>query len=157
MVEFQIASETISTPSVCPAAAHATNRTEMYAVMSRTKASNFSSHHLVESCPRGYPALAAFLDSDECFSVYRRFGFLQSRLLLDKQDKLRQLEDALDRLDKREQNADPTRPMTNDLTEEEITPRKKLLAAIEKQYCSYGKSWFFSPSSVLGLQVTTCM
>jgi hypothetical protein len=98
----------------------------------------------VDSCPRGCPALAAFLDSDECFSIYRRFGFLQSRLLLDKQDKLGQLEDTLDRLDKREQNANPTRPMTNDLSEEEITPRRKLLAAIEKQYCSYGEHSFFS-------------
>jgi hypothetical protein len=72
--------------------------------------------------------------------VYRRFGFLQSRLLLDKQDKLRELEDALDRLDKREERANPTHPMTNDLLEDEIAPRRKLLAAIEKQFCSYGKS-----------------
>src|SRR5215469_11608832 len=41
--------------------------------------------HSVYSCPEGYPRLAAFLDSDENFMVYRRFGYLQSRLLLEKQ------------------------------------------------------------------------
>jgi hypothetical protein len=64
---------------------------------------------------------------------------MQSRLLLDKQDKLRKFEEALDRLDKREQTIDPKRPMTNDLPEEEIGPRQKLLAAIEKELGSYGK------------------
>jgi hypothetical protein len=46
----------------------------------------------VQSCPRGYPALAAFFDSDESFMVYRRFGYIQSRLLLEKQDEMRALE-----------------------------------------------------------------
>ncbi|KAF2682955.1 hypothetical protein K458DRAFT_369079 [Lentithecium fluviatile CBS 122367] len=89
------------------------------------------------SCPRGYPGLAAFLDSDECFSVYRRFGFLQSRLLLDKQDKLRELEEALDKLDKREEKASSKRPMTMDLPKQEIEPRQKLLATIEEQFTLY--------------------
>lgn len=92
----------------------------------------------MDSCPRGYPNLAAFLDSDECFSVYRRFGFLQSRLLLDKQDKLRRLEDALDKLDRREAKKDRKRPMTTDLLEEDVAPRQKLLANIEKEFTSYG-------------------
>lgn len=95
----------------------------------------------MDSCPRGYPNLAAFLDSDECFSVYRRFGFLQSRLLLDKQDKLRELEEALDKLDKREAKADPKRTMTTDLPQKEVGPRRKLLAAIEVEFTSY--SMFF--------------
>lgn len=92
----------------------------------------------MDSCPLGYPKLAAYLDSDECFSVYRRFGFLQSRLLLDKQDKLRELEEALDRLDKREEKANPRRPMTTDLLQDEVGPRRKLLAAIEGEFTSYG-------------------
>jgi hypothetical protein len=92
----------------------------------------------VDSCPRGYPNVAAFLDSDECFSVYRRFGFLQSRLLLNKQDKLRELEEALDRLDKKEARADEKRPRTTDLPEKDIKPREDLLAAIEGEFTSYG-------------------
>ncbi|KAF1850160.1 uncharacterized protein K460DRAFT_273358, partial [Cucurbitaria berberidis CBS 394.84] len=91
----------------------------------------------VDSCPRGYPQLAAFLDSDECFSVYRRFGFLQSRLLLDKQETLRGLEEALDKLDKREAKADLKRPMTTDLPHKEVEPRRKLLAAIEGEFTAY--------------------
>lgn len=94
----------------------------------------------MDSCPRGYPNLAAFLDSDECFSVYRRFGFLQSRLLLEKQSKLRELEGALDKLDRREAKADFKRPMTTDLPQTEVEPRRKLLAAIEAEFRSYGMS-----------------
>ena len=53
----------------------------------------------VHEMPLGYPQLGAFLDSDDNFMVFRRFGYLQSRLLLDKQDDLRKLEEQLDRLD----------------------------------------------------------
>ena len=109
---------------------------------STTFPSLIRSHFLrktVESCPRGYPNVAAFLDSDECFAMYRRFGFLQSRLLLDKQDELRELEEALDRVDRREANADPKRPMTRDLPREEVQSRRRLLSAIEEKFCSYGK------------------
>lgn len=54
---------------------------------------------IVDNCPEGYPRLAAFLDSDENFMLYRRFGFLQTRLLLNKQAELREYEKELDRLD----------------------------------------------------------
>ena len=40
------------------------------------------------------------MDSDENFMIYRRFGFLHSRILLNKQDELRLLEERLDDLDK---------------------------------------------------------
>jgi hypothetical protein len=115
------------------------SRAKTYAKLVLHITPSFSLTSAVESCPRGYPGLAAFLDSDECFSVYRRFGFLQSRLLLDKQDKLRELEEALDKLDKREAKADPRRPTTTDLSRQELEPRRKLLAAIEEHFCSYGK------------------
>ncbi|CAG8954500.1 hypothetical protein HYFRA_00004413 [Hymenoscyphus fraxineus] len=48
---------------------------------------------------RGYRSLSTFLDSDENFMVYRRFGYLHSRVLLRKQDQLRTLEDELDDYD----------------------------------------------------------
>lgn len=99
----------------------------------------------MDSCPRGYPNAAAFLDSDECFSVYRRFGFLQSRILLNKQDKLRELEEALDKLDRREAKADEERPMTTDLQLEDIEPRNNLLARIEEHFTSYGTSLELEP------------
>ncbi|TVY75979.1 hypothetical protein LSUE1_G005072, partial [Lachnellula suecica] len=53
----------------------------------------------VEHCEHGYPYLASFLDSDENFMIYRRFGFLHARLLLQKQDELRTMEAELDRMD----------------------------------------------------------
>jgi hypothetical protein len=53
----------------------------------------------VEECPRGYPRLAAFLDSDPNFMLFRRFGFLHARVLLNKQDELRVLEKQLDQVD----------------------------------------------------------
>ncbi|KAL9609024.1 MAG: hypothetical protein Q9167_006187, partial [Letrouitia subvulpina] len=42
------------------------------------------------------------MDSDENFMIYRRFGFLYSRVLLSKQDELRELEDSLDDMDRRD-------------------------------------------------------
>ena len=99
----------------------------------------------VESCPRGYPRLAAFLDSDENFMVYRRFGFIQSRLLLEKQDELRELEEKLDRLDKIEADAGDWIPETRDLPERYLEPRKKLMDVLEKRFCAYGK---FGHSSI---------
>jgi hypothetical protein len=53
----------------------------------------------VEDIYRGYRSLSTFLDSDENFMLYRRFGYLHSRILLRKQDKLRKLEDELDSYD----------------------------------------------------------
>ncbi|KAE8443798.1 hypothetical protein EG329_001392 [Mollisiaceae sp. DMI_Dod_QoI] len=58
----------------------------------------------LERCGDGYPYLAAFLDSDENFMIYRRFGFLHARLLLQKQDELRIMEKELDRMDRRDKS-----------------------------------------------------
>ncbi|KAF1963711.1 hypothetical protein CC80DRAFT_397118 [Byssothecium circinans] len=92
---------------------------------------------VVESCPQGYPNLAAFLDSDESFMVYRRFGFIQSRLLLEKQDELRELEEGLDRLDRREAKVNPKKPMTRDLPEDQLASRRRLFAVLETKFCAY--------------------
>ncbi|KAL5418912.1 hypothetical protein PMIN03_000755 [Paraphaeosphaeria minitans] len=60
----------------------------------------------VSASPQGYPRLAAFLDSDESFMIYRRCGFIQSRLLLDKQDQLCELERKLEKMDRIEAKSD---------------------------------------------------
>ncbi len=94
--------------------------------------------NLVASCARGYPQLAAVLDSEENMMLYRRFGFLQARLLLHKQDQLRKLETALDRLDKKylAENADLliSRERDDCYSEE----RKTLLLKIEEAFREYG-------------------
>ncbi|KAK8076645.1 hypothetical protein PG994_003917 [Apiospora phragmitis] len=48
---------------------------------------------------RSYRSVATFLDSDENFMIYRRFGYLHARTLLRLQDKLRKLEQLLDESD----------------------------------------------------------
>jgi hypothetical protein len=99
----------------------------------------------VESCPKGYPNLAAFLDSDENFMLYRRFGYLQSRLLLHKQDELRALEEKLDLLDKRD-NIDPETQRflkSRDLDDKRGGPRKALLETIETKFKEYGNLMLF--------------
>ena len=65
-----------------------------------------NSNLIVESYPLGFPKAAAFLNSDDQFMVYRRFGVLFSRLLLRKQDELLELEERLhdmDEIDNRKQ------------------------------------------------------
>ena len=90
--------------------------------------------------PKGYPNVAAFIDSDESLTIYRRFGFLQARLLLNKQEELRRLEVKLERIeamlseDERtfsslEVHGDPS------LVEE----RGELLIEIETKFCAYSR------------------
>lgn len=56
--------------------------------------------YLVQDFPQGFPKLACFLDSDDAFMVYRRFGCVFSRLLLRRQDEIRRIEATLQAMDK---------------------------------------------------------
>jgi hypothetical protein len=58
-----------------------------------------------ELVPRGYPALAAFMGSDNDFFVFRKFNNLAARGLLYLQDELIELEEKLDLLDIEESRA----------------------------------------------------
>jgi hypothetical protein len=62
---------------------------------------------LVKDKHRGYHSLSTFLDSDENFMLYRRFGYLHSRMLLRKQDELRKLEAELDEYDEVDSEGTP--------------------------------------------------
>jgi PAS domain-containing protein len=53
----------------------------------------------VDEFPHGYPLQAAFQSSEPSFSIYRAFGYLHSRVILQLQDELRALEDTLAELD----------------------------------------------------------
>ena len=70
--------------------------------------------------------------------VYRRFGYLQSRLLLEKQDELQKLERNLDRLDARDAKEDPDKLNRRDLGEEEAAPRRALFVQIDTKFREYG-------------------
>lgn len=54
----------------------------------------------LEDFPIGFPRLACFLDSDDAFMLYRRFGSIYSRLILRKQDEMRRIEATLQAMDK---------------------------------------------------------
>jgi hypothetical protein len=82
--------------------------------------------------------LAAFLDSDEGFTIYRRFGYLQSRLLLDKQEQLRLLEEKLEHLDLKIAKDDPGALCSRTLYGPNAVEHRKLITEIESAYCSYG-------------------
>lgn len=91
----------------------------------------------VKRCVEGYPHLAAFLDTSDDFMLYRRFGFLQARILLNKQDELRVLELDLDHMDS---------VSTPDVLQSRETDvymsdkRKNLLVKIEEKFKEYGKT-----------------
>lgn len=87
---------------------------------------------------RGYPNLAAYQDSDEEFMLYRRFGYLQARVLLDKQDKLRQLERELDVFDAEHEGCAQT-TVPNSRTQVTMDARNVLLGKIDSAVTSYCK------------------
>lgn len=63
----------------------------------------------VESFPVSYPLQAAFQSSEPSFSIYRSFGYLHSRVILQLQDELRSLEDDLEKLDGRDDSKEERR------------------------------------------------
>ena len=89
--------------------------------------------------------LAAFLDSDDNFMVYRRFGYLQARLLLEKQEQLRRLEEDLDILDGQEKERwkdaharDNPLKSLKDGKKDKAGERRVLMRKIEKKFRDYG-------------------
>ncbi|KAF8857185.1 hypothetical protein BDZ45DRAFT_789262 [Acephala macrosclerotiorum] len=86
----------------------------------------------------GYPRLAALLDCDENFMVYRRFGYLQARLLLYKQDVLRQLEGNLDRMDEVDEARNPKALRSRQDGDFLIPDRKEFFAEVEAKFKEYG-------------------
>ena len=100
----------------------------------------------LEDYPLGYPRLSYVLDSDDSFMMYRRFGQLHSRLLLHKQDQLREMEEELLALDRRDDRMEDTQLFLKSRAEdEERDPpargrsRTELLARIETTLAEYSK------------------
>lgn len=86
--------------------------------------------------------MAAFLDSDENFMMYRRFGWIQSRLLLSKQNELASLEKDLEMQDQPIDLASLDGESTGgEVTQYEAMSEYKdqLLKKVEKKFCEYGK------------------
>ncbi|KAJ4405076.1 hypothetical protein N0V91_005438 [Didymella pomorum] len=64
----------------------------------------------VENAPNGFPRLAAFQASDPNFGLYRSYSYLHSRILLDYQSEITELEEELDQCDWDEVDEDEDRP-----------------------------------------------
>ena len=100
----------------------------------------------VQDYPRGFPRVACFLDSDDAFMVYRRFGLVFSRLLLNKQDEIREMEAtmlAMDRTDENHKNDKYIMSRTEDIKRDSVPTywpesRPQLLERLEKKVLEYG-------------------
>lgn len=98
---------------------------------------------IVDDHPRGYPQLAAFVNSDDNFLIARKYGFLRSRVLLYRQDELSVLEKdliALDDDDKEKREIALTSRKHDEQTDKDpIFSRKVLIQKIDDKLKEYGK------------------
>jgi hypothetical protein len=98
----------------------------------------------VENTPNGFPRLAAFQCSESNFSLYRSFNYLHSRVLLDLQDEIRNLEEELDRCDWDDFEDDPDRLRSRDIDvskaarEGNARNRRVILGEIREKLMQYG-------------------
>jgi hypothetical protein len=70
--------------------------------------------------------------------IYRRFGYVQSRLLLEKGDELRRLESKLDELDEQFGNEHARYVKTTDLKPNLAKIKKDLMTQLRTAFCEYG-------------------
>jgi hypothetical protein len=82
--------------------------------------------------------------------LYRRFGFLQARLLLYKQDELRRLEMELDNMDQTDAKENPIILQSRRKDDAEVGERKKLLQTIDLKLKEYGTLLLHADRCVLG-------
>jgi hypothetical protein len=95
------------------------------------------------------------MNSDENFSICRRFGFLHQRVLLYRQDELRALEDRLIRLDDEDAEDDPKLLKSRKLDDvKEGSLRRGLIQEIDEKLEEYGS---FATTSTLDLEIQKYM
>jgi hypothetical protein len=93
----------------------------------------------VQQYPAGYPQLAALLNSDSDFPVYRRFGTLRSRVILHRQHELAKLEEQLMELDKEDSKSHPHRIQSVRKDEADTGSQRSILVdTIELKLKNYG-------------------
>ncbi|MCJ1365072.1 hypothetical protein MMC16_004192 [Acarospora aff. strigata] len=92
----------------------------------------------IDDHPKGYPQLAAFVNSDPNFLMCRRFGFLHSRVLLYRQDELVQLEKELVDLDDEDAELNPKALISREIDDRrQDAPRKALIHDIDEKLKQY--------------------
>lgn len=89
--------------------------------------------------PMGYPRLGAFINSDENFLMCRRYGLLHTRVMLYRQDELRELEEKLLGLDAEDEDENP-RMLNSRVRDDrrENQERRKLILEIDEKLKEYG-------------------
>jgi hypothetical protein len=95
----------------------------------------------VQQYPKGYPLQAAFQSSDSSWSIYRAFNYLHSRVILDLQEEIRGLEDALEEMDLDDQGSSRITSRKDDLeaAQPDVTsPRVLLIETIRQKLINYG-------------------
>lgn len=88
----------------------------------------------------GYPRVAAFENCDPNFLIYRRFGWLHSRVLLNLQDELQQLERDLEREDEWEYSHGNDKKLKSRRKDRKgpKTKRQDILKSINAKLKEYG-------------------
>lgn len=95
--------------------------------------------NIVEDYPNGYPRLTAIMNSDNNFTMFRRFGTLHIRNLLHLQAELSVLEQELKDLDNAEAlNLETSSNLYSHLQAGDSHPRTKLLYVIRSKLKDYG-------------------
>ena len=89
----------------------------------------------METFPRGYPRLAAFINSDRDFVMFRCFGRLHARILLHKQDELCELEQRLEAIDKDE----ATLYLLSTRRQDTNIERRNILRELEEKLKEYSR------------------
>ena len=90
----------------------------------------------VRNHTHGWPSICAFIDCDPNFMMYRRFGYLRTRLLTYQQDVMREMEENLDELDRSDySDRSVARAMCCQSSDDKRDPplRKQLFQAVDRE------------------------
>ncbi|KAL8790444.1 MAG: hypothetical protein Q9213_000596 [Squamulea squamosa] len=93
----------------------------------------------IDDHPKGYPKLAAFMNSSDNFLMCRRFAFLHSRVLLHRQDELAEMEKVLIAMDDEDEESDQLslESRRRDDQRPEQGSRKSLITKIDDKLKDY--------------------
>ena len=94
----------------------------------------------MDEYPEGYGKLAAFVDCDPNFLIYRKFGWLHNRVLLQLQDELQLLEQKLENIDKWEAESGEKVRLISQRSDKTPT-RKNLFTDIKAKLEEYGEQF----------------
>ena len=91
----------------------------------------------MDDYPEGYGKLAAFIDCDSNFRIYRKFGWLHNRVLLHIQDELQELEQDLEGVDKWEAESGDMLKLASRRSDDR-TARLEVFDVIKQKLDEYG-------------------